>query len=125
MEVLDILYDLENIQHNWYSCEVSVIIEHKPLVAIFKKDSSSVLHRLQRIILHIHFYKMGILYKQGPQLFIADCLSRQNHEVGKHEEIPEIDISINMIETCMNIPECMTAEEIWLEIIDDEHIGMS
>ena len=33
-------------------------------------------------------------------------------------------ISINLIEIHMNIPECMTAENIWLATIDDEHKGM-
>ena len=33
-------------------------------------------------------------------------------------------IHINVIETCMNIPECMTAEEIKLAAIDDESIDM-
>ena len=33
-------------------------------------------------------------------------------------------ISINAIETCMNIPECITAEEIQLAFTDDKFLGM-
>ena len=38
------------------------------------------------------------------------------------EEIPRIDISINVIETCMITPECMEIEEIQLAAIGDGHI---
>ena len=33
-----------------------------------------------------------------------------------------MSISINTIKTCTDIPGCMTAEEIWLVTIDDEHL---
>ena len=38
-------------------------------------------HRLQRILLRIHQYNIRILYKPGQWLFIADWLSRHNHQI--------------------------------------------
>ena len=79
---------------------------------MFKKDGISLSHRLQRIILLIHQYTPRILFKPGAQPFIADWLSRHNHKIGKDQEIPGMDISIKIIETCMIFLECMTTEEI-------------
>ena len=42
----------------------------------------------------------------------------------KDKKIPRMGININVIETYTSIPECMTAEEIQLATMDDEHIGM-
>ena len=33
-------------------------------------------------------------------------------------------ITINAIESCTYIPDCMTAEDIKLAVLDDKHIGM-
>ena len=107
-----------------FSHDISVITDHKMLVVIFKKDVVSLSHRLQRIIFCIHHYNIRILSKLGPQLFTADWISRHNHKIGKDEEIPVMDRSMNVMETCRNIPECMTAEDKKLATIDDEHIGM-
>ena len=62
-----------------------------------------------------------ILYKPGPQ-FIANLSSRETKI--RNEETLQIDISINAIEACTNIPECFEAEEIWFTNINDEHIGI-
>ena len=114
-ETLGILHSPEKSHHYCFPHEVSIVTDHKPLVAVFKKYVASLSHRLQRIILCIDQYNVKILYKPGPQVLAADWLSRYSHEIGKDEEISRISISINVIETYTDIPECITAEEIWLE----------
>ena len=49
-----------------FACEVSVMMDHKQLVAIFKKDVASLSHRLQRIFLFINQHSIRIQYKPGP-----------------------------------------------------------
>ena len=49
--------------------------------------------------------------KPGPQIFIADWLSRHIHETNRGDEIPGMCITINTTESCMNISDCMTEEE--------------
>ena len=51
-------------------------------------------------------------------------LSRNNHSINKDEEIPGMSININAVETCIDILECMTAEEIELVTLDEELIGV-
>ena len=65
-EALGTPHDLETFHHYYFSHEVSVITEHKLLVAIFEKDTACLLHRLQRILLQIHQYNIRLLYKPVP-----------------------------------------------------------
>ena len=53
-----------------------MITDHKPLVAIFKKDITRLSNRLQCILMRIDQYKIKIPYKPGSDLFIADWFSQ-------------------------------------------------
>ena len=57
--------------------------------------------------------------KPGPQLFIADWLSRLNNETNRDKRIPGMCITINVIETGRDILDCMTAEEILKVTLED------
>ena len=46
-EALGILHGLERFHHYCFAKEVSIITDHKPLVAIFKKDVVSLSQRIQ------------------------------------------------------------------------------
>ena len=76
-EVLGILYGLETFCHYCFTREVSIITDHRPLVAIFKKDIATLPQGLQQILLRIHQYRVKIIYKPGPDLFIMDWLSEK------------------------------------------------
>ena len=106
---------------------ISVITNHKPLVAIFRKVFVSLSHRLQRMLLRMHQYNIMIFHKLRQQLFITDWLSRHNHETNRGEQIPGMCITIKAIESCMDImdiPDCMTADEIRIIMLDDKNTGM-
>ena len=64
-----------------------------------------------------------MLWKPGPQLFIAEWLSKNNHYEGKHEKIPGIVLNINVIVVCTDIQECMMAKEIIYTKQDDNHLS--
>ena len=49
---------------------------------------------------------------------------QQNHKVNKEEEVTEMGISMHVIETHSDIPDCMTTEEIQLATINDGNIGV-
>ena len=74
-EALGILHVLEKFHQYCFAREVLVIIDHKPLVAIFKKDVATLLQYIKCILLKIHQYRVQIIYKYGPKIFIADLLS--------------------------------------------------
>ena len=71
MEALSILYRLKKFCHYCFAGEVSIITDHKPLVAICKKDVATLSQRIQQILLRIHQYRVRIIYKPGPYVFIT------------------------------------------------------
>ena len=42
----------------------------------------------------------------------------------RDEEIPSMYMTINAVESCMEIPDCMTVEETTVASQDDEHLGI-
>ena len=52
-----------------------MITDQKPLVVMISKYVAMLLHCQECIMLHIHQYRVHILYKSGPDLHIADWLS--------------------------------------------------
>ena len=90
-EALGILHGLEKFHHYCFGREVDVITDHKLLVSIFKKDVATLSQCIQCILLKIHQYRVQIIYKPGPEIFIADWLSRHNHMEDKDKPIKDLD----------------------------------
>ena len=86
-ESLGILHGLKKCHHYCFAGEVLVITNHKPLVAIFKKDVATLSQHIQHILLKIHQYRVQIINKPGLKIFTADWLSQHNHEEGKGKPI--------------------------------------
>ena len=78
-------------------------------------------HR-QHILLKIHRYRIQIVYKPGPKIFISDWLSQHNHEEGKDEPIRDMDIRIDAIQSVTDIPECISIKQIQQASVQDEHV---
>ena len=45
-------------------------------------------------------------------------------KINRDEEIPDMCITINAIESNLDIPDCMMAEEIGMAMLDDMHLGI-
>ena len=98
-EVLGILHGLEKFHHYCFGREVFIITDHKPLVAMFKKDVATLLQHIQHILLKIHQCRVQDIYKPGPEIYIADWLSRNNHVECKDKPIKDMDICMDAIQT--------------------------
>ena len=72
-EALGILYGLKIFHHYCFVREVYVITDHKPLLSIFKKDMASC-HNEYSESCSNSSTQVQILYKPGPEIFIAHCL---------------------------------------------------
>ena len=86
-ETLGLLHGLEKSYHYSFTYEVSMLTDHKPLVAIFKKDVAALLQRLQWILLCIHQLRIIILYK-------SVWLTKHNHSEGKDKEITGMNLNM-------------------------------
>ena len=119
---IGILDGLERFCHYCFAREVSIITYYTSLVAIFKKDVATLSQRIQSILLRIHQFWVRILYKPGPDLFIADWLSKHNHTENRDPEIPGRDIKVDAIQTATNIPECMSIPQLQQATTQDDHL---
>ena len=68
--------------------------------------------RIQQILLRIYQYRLRIKYKSGPNLFIADWLSRQNHKEKKDKEMSGMWLIVDAIQTTTNISDCMMIQPL-------------
>ena len=77
---------------------------------------------IQCILLKIHQYRVQIIYKPGPKIFIADWLSQHSHEEKKDKPIKDMDIRIDTIQSATDIPECMSIAQIQQASAQDDHL---
>ena len=61
LEALGILHGLEKFHHYCFGREVLVITDHKPLIAMFKKDVATLSQCIQHILLKVHQYRVQII----------------------------------------------------------------
>ena len=62
------------------------------------------------------------MYKPGPDIFIADWLSRNNHVEGKDKLIEDMDIQVDAIQSTTDMPECVSMVEIQQASAWDNHL---
>ena len=121
-KALGILHGLEKFHHYCFGKKVLIITDHKLLVSIFKKDVATLSQCIQCILLKIHQYRVQIIYKHGPEIFIADWLSQHNHMEGKDKPIKEMDIRIDTIQCTIDVPECTSILQIQQASTQDDHL---
>ena len=118
-KALAILHGLEKFHHYCFGREVLVITDHKLLVSMFKKDMATL---SQCILLKIHQYRVQIIYKPGPEIFIVDWLLRHNHTEGKDKPTKGMDIWVDTIQTATDMPDCISMAEIQQASSMDNHL---
>ena len=121
-KALGIIHGLEKFHHYCFARKLLIITNHKPLVAIFKKDVVTLLQCIKCILLKIHQYRVQIIYKPGPEIFTADWLSQHNHEEGKDKPIKDMDIRIDAIQSATDILECVSISQIQQTTVQDKHL---
>ena len=57
-----------------------------------------------------------------PELFIADWLSQHNHMENKDEEIHGMHIRVDAVQMSMNVPECMSIQQIQQATAQDKYL---
>ena len=75
-ELLAQVFGVERNHHFVYGRRVVLWSDHKPLETICKKPLASAPKRLQRLLMTLQQYDVEIRYKPGPEMYLADTLSR-------------------------------------------------
>lgn len=92
-EMLAILFGLERFHYYTYGRKITVITDHKPLVAIASKALSQAPPRLSRMLLRMQKYIFQLEYQPGKHVKLADALSRLDPVPGE-----EIDVNLTVHE---------------------------
>ena len=121
-EALGILHGLEKVHHYCFGREVLIITDHKLLVSMFKKDVATLLQHMQCMLLKVHQYRVQIIYKPGPEVFVADWVSRHNHVEGKDRPIEDMEMRMDTIQNVTETPECVSMAEIQQASTQDDHL---
>jgi len=100
-ELLAIVFTCEHFENYIYGREsVNVEIDHQPLVSIVLKSLHKAPSRLQRMLLRLQKFNLKVGYKKGPNMFLADTLSRAHlAEVSACEftlSLAEVDHTMNL-----------------------------
>ena len=101
-----------NFHHDCFAREVYDITDCRLLVAIISNDVANLSQHLQCTMLCIHQYSVHIVYKAGPDLYIANWLSCNNHTENSDQDITGVNINEHAISTSVNIPICTSIEDI-------------
>ncbi|CAH8560353.1 unnamed protein product [Dicrocoelium dendriticum] len=75
-EMLAVVYAVERFNDYTFGRKTTVFTDHKPLVSIANKPLHVVPRRLQRMLIRLQKYDLEIVYRPGPEMHIADTLSR-------------------------------------------------
>ena len=74
------------------------------------------------MLLKIHHYRVLVIYKPGPDIFIADWLLRHNHTEGKDQLIKGIEFWVDIIQTTADMAECLSMTDLQQALSQDSHI---
>ena len=92
---------------------VSIITDHKLLVAIFKKDMGTPQNT--------PIWSQNDI-QAWPRSLYGILVIQINHKLDKDEEIEGMQVNVNNTETSTNIPECMMIHELQHETDQDNHL---
>jgi len=89
-EFLSVVYACSKFRHFIYGRKIVAWTDHKPLVAIMKKNVSEIpSNRLQKMRIKSFEYDIELTYLPGKNMHIADLLSR--NYIKNSEGISEFD----------------------------------
>ena len=101
-ELLGIVFACKHFHQYIFGRKVSIITDHKPLENILRKPISKAPPRLQRMMLAIQPYDLTFTYRPGPEIPVADTLSRLHIEDTDPEE--ELQAELHVHNVIKNIP---------------------
>ena len=75
-ELLGVVGALEKFHYFTFGRPVTILTDHKPLIAISKKALVNVPHRLQRLLLSMNNYNVELNWISGKEMVFSNHLSR-------------------------------------------------
>ena len=112
------VFVLQKFDQYVYGCPVTVQSDHKPLAAISNKPLQSAPERLQGMLMKVQKYDMSIVYKPGPEMYLADNAQGEFELVNAVKLLPMTDKRLDemTISTCDDdvLQQKETSDPDWL-----------
>ncbi|XP_048054388.1 uncharacterized protein K02A2.6-like [Megalobrama amblycephala] len=100
-ECLGLVYGVEKFHSYVYGLPKFVAeTDHKPLIAIIKKNLSEMSPRIQRLMMKLQRYDFELIYTPGKYIVLADALSRATSDSETHHKSSteaDVTLHVNMI----------------------------
>lgn len=120
-ECLGLAYGFERF-HSYVYGLTSFIVEtdHRPLVAIIKKNLNEMTPRIQRLMMKTQRYDFELIYTPGKHIVLADALSRAptGNCVSTTEE--DIQCHVNMVSAALPVSDTKSRQIAEATLADTE-----
>ncbi|XP_065325868.1 protein NLRC3-like [Pelmatolapia mariae] len=103
-ETLGLVFGFEKFHTYVYGLPTFVAeTDHKPLIAIIKKNLSEMSPRIQRLMMKLQRYDFNLIYTPGKRIVLADVLSRATIP-NKEQSSTEMDVNIHVNLVAESLP---------------------
>ena len=103
-ECLGLAYGLERFHSYVYGLpSFTVETDHRPLVAIIKKNLNEMSPRIQRLMMKMQRYDFELIYTPGKHLVLADALSRATTGDSVSATDEDIQCHVNMVSATLPV----------------------
>lgn len=86
----------------------TVETDHRPLVAIMKKNLNEMSPRIQRMMMKMQRYDIELIYTPGKHLILADALSRAPVKCYVSTTEQNVQMHVNMVSTTLPVSDTKT-----------------
>ncbi|KAL1264137.1 hypothetical protein QQF64_004492 [Cirrhinus molitorella] len=126
-ECLGLVYGVEKFHSYVYGLPTFVAeTDHKPLIAIIKKNLNEMSPRIQRLMMKLQRYDFELIYTPGKYIVLADALSRatlQNEQMCESSAEADVTHHVNMVADALPVSDAKS-KQIAAETAKDRDLQM-
>lgn len=110
-ECLGLVFGLEKFHSYIYGLPTfTVETDHRPLVAIIKKNLNEMSPRIQRMMMKMQRYDFELIYTPGKHLILADALSRAPVKNSASTTEDDVQAHVNMVSATLPVSDTKTKQ---------------
>ena len=100
-EMLGMVFSVLHFKHFTHGHQVTVIMDYKPLITLFKKNIATSSPRLSQMLIKIIDFQIDLQHQEDSKMHFSDAISRFNthgSEDAKSKAVPIADFNISIHE---------------------------
>ena len=99
MEMLGVVFSILHFKHFTFGRKIYIIMDHKPMITLFKKNIHATSPRLSCMLVQIVDYNIEFHHQEGPNMHLSDALSHisiYDNTVEKASAKPVADFNVSI-----------------------------